>query len=160
MVANQLRGTKVLATDALGPLQIAVLEKFIPQFAPQASVLFLRGSDGMPVIFVAGTLHRLGLPTGKLNKLPDAVLYLPRRRLLLLLELNNLISARRRTHLEQLFVACPARREYVSALSDWQAYSRHGNDVAWETHVWLAKTPEHMIHCNGEKFLRPYHPRK
>lgn len=160
MVANQLRGDTVLATDGLGPLQVAVLEKFIPQFAPQAKVLFLRGSDDRPVIFVPGTLHRLDIPVGKLNKLPDVVLHLPKRRLLLLLELNKLISTRRHTQLERLLMACPARREYVSALSDWRAYSRHGNNVAWETHVWLAEIPEHMIHCNGEKFLRPHHPRK
>ncbi len=160
MVANRVRGSTILATDGLGPLQLAVLEKFIPQFAPQAKVLFLRGSDDRPLIFVSGTLQRLEIPVGKLNKLPDVVLHLPRRRLLLLLELDKLISARRRVQLEQLLAACSARREYVSALSDWRAYSRHGNDVAWETHVWLAETPDHMIHCNGEKFLGPHRQRK
>jgi len=155
MTANQLRGDTVLATDGLGPLQLAVLEKFIPQFVPQAKVLFLRGSDVRPLILVSGTLQRLGVPVGKLNKLPDVVLHLPKRRLLILLELAEVISPRRRIQLEQLLAACSARREYVSALSDWRAYSRCGNNVAWETHVWLAEIPEHMIHCNGEKFLGP-----
>lgn len=160
MVANQSRDDTVWATDGLGLLQIAVLEKFIPQFAPQAKVLFLRGSNDHPVIFVRGTLQRLDIPVGKLNKLPDVVLHLPKRRLLLLLELNKPISTRRHTQLERLLMACPARREYVSALSDWRAYGRHGNNVAWETHVWLAEIPEHMIHCNGEKFFGPHRSRK
>jgi BsuBI/PstI restriction endonuclease domain len=155
MAANQLRGNTVLATDGLGPLQLAVLEKFIPQFAPQAKVLFLRGSDDRPLIFVSGTLQRLDIPVGKLSKLPDVVLHLPKRRLLLLLELNKPISTRRRIQLEQLLAACSARREYVSALSDWRAYRRNGNHAARGTHIWLAEVPEHMIHCNGDKFLGP-----
>jgi hypothetical protein len=160
MVAKQLQSNTILATDGLGPLQLAVLEKFIPQFAPQAKVLFLRGSDDHPLILVSGTLQHLGVSVGKLNRLPDVVLFLPKRRLLILLELADLISPRRRAQLEQLFTACPARREYVSVLSDWLAYSRAGSNIAWETHVWLAKIPEHMIHCNGEKFLGPHRRRK
>ena len=28
-------------------------------------------------------------------------------------------------------------------------------DMTWETEVWIAKMPEHMIHLNGNKFLEP-----
>ncbi len=28
--------------------------------------------------------------------------------------------------------------------------------IAWETHVWLASAPDHMIHFNGQRFLGPY----
>jgi type II restriction enzyme len=31
-------------------------------------------------------------------------------------------------------------------------------DIAWETDVWLAENPSHLIHFNGEKFLGPYKP--
>lgn len=27
--------------------------------------------------------------------------------------------------------------------------------LAWETEIWLAEEPEHMIHLNGDKFLGP-----
>lgn len=27
--------------------------------------------------------------------------------------------------------------------------------LAWETEVWIAEMPEHMIHLNGDKFLGP-----
>ena len=26
-------------------------------------------------------------------------------------------------------------------------------EIAWETEVWIADSPEHMIHFNGYKFL-------
>ena len=29
-------------------------------------------------------------------------------------------------------------------------------DIAWETEVWCADAPDHLIHFNGERFLGPY----
>jgi len=29
-------------------------------------------------------------------------------------------------------------------------------DIAWETEVWIADNPDHMVHFNGDKFLGPY----
>ncbi len=28
-------------------------------------------------------------------------------------------------------------------------------DVAWETEVWIADNPDHLVHFNGHKFLGP-----
>lgn len=28
--------------------------------------------------------------------------------------------------------------------------------IAWETEVWIADAPTHMIHFNGSRFLGPY----
>ncbi|HEY9602162.1 MAG TPA: BsuBI/PstI family type II restriction endonuclease [Allocoleopsis sp.] len=30
------------------------------------------------------------------------------------------------------------------------------NEISWETEVWVAETPTHIIHFNGERFLGPY----
>jgi len=30
------------------------------------------------------------------------------------------------------------------------------NDISWETEVWVAESPTHLIHFNGERFLGPY----
>jgi len=29
-------------------------------------------------------------------------------------------------------------------------------DIAWETEVWTADNPDHLVHFNGENFLGPY----
>ena len=29
-------------------------------------------------------------------------------------------------------------------------------DISWETEVWCADTPTHLIHFNGKRFLGPY----
>jgi hypothetical protein len=115
--------------DGLGSLHIAVLGNLFLN-SRRSKVLFLRGSDDRPLIFVPGVLQRLGVPIEKIEKLPDAVLHLPKRRLLILLELSTPITVKQRNQIERSLVECPARREYVSALSDWQAFGRAGNDVA------------------------------
>ena len=33
---------------------------------------------------------------------------------------------------------------------------RFHSAIAWETEVWIADEPDHMIHYNGERFLGPY----
>ena len=29
-------------------------------------------------------------------------------------------------------------------------------DIAWETEVWVADAPTHLMHFNGDRFLGPY----
>jgi adenine-specific DNA-methyltransferase len=35
-------------------------------------------------------------------------------------------------------------------------FRRCAAEIAWETEVWIAESPDHMIHFNGPKFLGPY----
>ena len=30
------------------------------------------------------------------------------------------------------------------------------NDLAWETEVWIAAAPTHLVHLNGDRFLGPH----
>ena len=34
--------------------------------------------------------------------------------------------------------------------------SKYWNELAWETEVWVAENPDHLIHLNGSRFLGPY----
>ncbi|HLE39935.1 MAG TPA: BsuBI/PstI family type II restriction endonuclease, partial [Nitrospirota bacterium] len=44
---------------------------------------------------------------------------------------------------------------YVSAFPDFSEFHKHVGKIAWETEVWIAEFPDHMIHYNGDKFLGP-----
>ncbi|MEM6399353.1 MAG: BsuBI/PstI family type II restriction endonuclease [Cyanobacteria bacterium P01_D01_bin.116] len=37
-----------------------------------------------------------------------------------------------------------------------KTFRQFAPDIAWETEVWIAESPEHMIHFDGEKFLGSY----
>ncbi len=46
-----------------------------------------------------------------------------------------------------VFVSCfPSRAQMRKYLAD----------IVWETEVWCADNPTHLIHLNGERFLGPY----
>lgn len=44
-------------------------------------------------------------------------------------------------------------RVFVSAFPDRQTMAKHLAEIDWDTEVWTADAPEHLIHFNGEKFL-------
>jgi hypothetical protein len=50
---------------------------------------------------------------------------------------------------------CKAGRVYVSAFLDGKTFGRYAAETAWETEVWIADAPEHMVHFNGDRFLGP-----
>ena len=57
--------------------------------------------------------------------------------------------------MEKALRSCTAERIYVSAFPDFKEFRRHIDNIAWETEVWIAENPDHMIHFNGDKFLGP-----
>ncbi len=139
-------------------LQVAVVEQFAPRFARGAELLYLGDTANKSLLMDTDELTRLGFPVDKHNKLPDVVLYLPKKKWLYLIEVvtsHGPVSPKRLQELEKILSKSTAGRIYVSAFPDFKEYLRHARNVAWETEVWLAEAPDHMIHCNGEKFLGP-----
>jgi type II restriction enzyme len=140
-------------------LQQAVINEFIPRFAPRAKLLYMRDLAKRPIICEATELERLGFPADSRRKLPDMVLYLPRKKwlyLIAIIEAGTLISPLRQGGLEQTLSASAAKRVYVNVVAAFDAYLRHVKEIAWNTEVWVAETPEHMIHHNGDRFLGPH----
>ena len=45
---------------------------------------------------------------------------------------------------------------YVTAFQSRHTFRRSAADITWETEVWIADNPDHLIHFDGEKFLGPY----
>jgi hypothetical protein len=43
---------------------------------------------------------------------------------------------------------------------DFTGFKKYAAEIVWESEVWVAEFPDHMIHFNGDKFLGPYPPRK
>jgi hypothetical protein len=49
-------------------------------------------------------------------------------------------------------------RVYVSAFPSFREFKKYAAEIAWETEVWVAEAPDHMLHFNGDRFLGPRHP--
>jgi type II restriction enzyme len=65
------------------------------------------------------------------------------------------MSPKRVLELEKILVDCPAGLIYISAFPDMAEFRRHISEIAWDTEVWIAELPEHLIHYNGDRFLGP-----
>ncbi len=93
------------------------------------------------------------------EQLPDVIAYSETKNWLYLIEAvttaNPITELRRKTLLE-LTHHCIADVIFITAFPDRATYHKFAKDIAWETEVWIADAPEHMIHFNGSKFLGPY----
>jgi type II restriction enzyme len=69
---------------------------------------------------------------------------------------SNPISQLRHMKLRELTQECSAGRVYISAFENIQKFAQFSKEISWETEVWIADNPEHMIHFDGERFLGPY----
>lgn len=137
----------------------AIIEEFAPRFAPGSMLVYAGDTGNKWGYFDAVLLSRLGITVDVHGKMPDVVLYYTARNWLLLVESvtsHGPVDPKRHAELTHLFAGANAGLVYVTAFPDRTIMSRHLSEIAWETEVWVADTPSHLIHFNGERFLGPY----
>lgn len=145
-----------LSPGSHNQLQAQIIEEFGPKFAPDAILLYLGDAAHKILYLDTEKLAQLGVTLTEHDKLPDVVLYDDERNWLYLIEAvtsHGPVTPKRVTELEETLKACAATRIYISAFPDFRQFKKHANDIAWETEVWIAKNPSHMIHFDGEKFF-------
>ncbi|MHB2008151.1 MAG: BsuBI/PstI family type II restriction endonuclease [Acidobacteriaceae bacterium] len=137
----------------------AVVEEFGSRFVP-GGVLIYAGDTGEKMgYFDAVLLGQLGVSVDSHGKMPDVVLYCPNRKWLLLIESvtsHGPVDGKRHAELAHLFSASNVGLVYVTAFPSRALMGRYLGDIAWETEVWVADSPSHLIHFNGERFLGPH----
>lgn len=137
----------------------AIIENFAPRFAP-GSVLVYAGDTGNKWgYFDAVLLAELGVKVDLHGKMPDVVLHYTANNWLLLVESvtsHGPVDGKRHAELCHLFAGSKAGLVYVTAFPDRSVLARYLPEIAWETEVWIADAPSHLIHFNGERFLGPY----
>ncbi len=147
-----------LSPGAHNKLQVAIIEEFGPRFAPGATLLYLGDTANKTLHIDEAGFTKLGIPTPSHDKLPDVVLYDEKRNWLYLIEAvtsHGPISPKRQLELQEMLLDYQADPIYVTAFLDFSAFKNFLLDIAWETEVWIADRPDHMIHFNGNKFLGP-----
>lgn len=139
-------------------VQKAIIEQFAPRFAPGSKLLYIGDTAKKNVVMDAKTLAGLGLGADDHDKLPDVVLLDEKRGWLFLIESvtsHGPMSPKRVFELEERLKGGKAGPVYVSAFPDMAEFRKHMKDIAWESEVWIAEIPDHMIHFNGDRFLGP-----
>jgi hypothetical protein len=135
------------------------VEEFCPRFTPGANVLYVGDAGREEPIFDEAALKDLGIALDKHGKLPDLIVYLPDHEWLVLIEAaasHGPVDGKRRGELERLFSKTSAGLVFVSCFPSRDEMRKYLHEISWETEVWCADNPSHLIHFNGERFLGPY----
>lgn len=137
----------------------AIVEDFCPRYAPGGELVYVGDTGDKHGFFDRDLLASLGIWLNNHGKLPDVVIYMRDKNWLLLIESvtsHGPVESKRQIELAKLFKPCTAGLVYVSAFPDRKTFLRYLEVIAWESEVWIADAPTHMIHFNGNRFLGPY----
>lgn len=136
-----------------------IITDFGPRFAPGAEVIYVGDTGDKVGYFQKDRLAALGVTVDRHGKMPDVVLYFGERDWLLLVESvtsHGPVDAKRHNELATLFKGAEPGLVYVTAFPSRAIMGRYLGEISWETEVWCADAPSHLIHFNGERFLGPY----
>lgn len=137
----------------------AIIEEFALRFAPGSVLVYVSDTGEKWGYFDAILLAGLGVDVDAHGKMPDVVLHYTAKNWLLLVESvtsHGPVDGKRHAELAKLFSGSSAGLVYVTAFPNRTSMGRYLGEIAWETEVWMADSPSHLIHFNGEHFLGPY----
>jgi BsuBI/PstI restriction endonuclease domain/BsuBI/PstI restriction endonuclease HTH domain len=140
-------------------LQKFIIEEFLPRYGKGSQVLYV-GDTANKLLYVdEEQLKSLKFFELSHDKLPDIIAYHAQNNWLYLIEAvhsSGSISETRLLELKNLTANCTAEIVYVTAFLNRSEFKKWIAEIAWETEVWIADNPDHLIHFNGDKFLGPY----
>ena len=131
---------------------------FAPRFAPNAECLYVGDTTNKDLIKQEEKLTLLGFQISVHDKMPDVVLYRVDKNWIYFIEAVTSVgpmSPKRVNEIKEMTVNVTAGKIYVTAFLDLSTYKKFVADLAWDTEVWIAENPDHMIHLNGDMFMGP-----
>ena len=139
-------------------LQKAIIEEFAPRFAPNSECLYVGDTIEKDLVKNAEKLKELGFEITLHDKMPDVVLYREDKNWIYFVESVTSVGPmdpKRILEITEMTKDVTAGKIFVTAFLDFKTYEKFAEELAWETEVWIAEMPEHMIHLNGDRFMGP-----
>lgn len=139
-------------------LQKAILEEFAPRFALNTECIYVGDTIKKDLVKNVKRLVELGFTITLHDKMPDVILYSKEKNWLYFIEAVTSvgpIDPKRIVEIESMTKDVVAEKIYVTAFPNFKTFKKFSEMLAWETEVWIADMPDHMIHLNGDKFLGP-----
>lgn len=136
-----------------------IIQEFAPRFVPGSRLIYVGDTGNKSIVFDEQRFAHLGVSLHGRGKLPDVVFHDEVRGWLVLVESVTSVGpmdGKRYAELTRLFAGAKAGLVFVTAFPDRGLMARFLSSLAWETEVWCASDPTHMIHFNGDRFLGPH----
>ena len=142
-------------------LQKQIIEQFLPRFGSDCVVLYVGDTSNKSLHIEIKELEKLNFFELSHDELPDIVAYSQKNNWLYLIEAvhsSGPMSETRVLELKKMLKDCKAELIFVTSFLKRTEFKKWMLDVAWETEVWIADNPDHLVHFNGHKFLGAYKP--
>ena len=139
-------------------LQKAIIEEFAPRFAPNAECLYVGDTIRKDLVKQEERLKELGFTITLHDKMPDVVLYRADKDWIYFVESVTSVGPmdpKRIVEIGQMTSNVTSGMIYVTAFLDFKTFKQFSEHLAWDTEVWIADMPDHMIHLNGDNFIGP-----
>ena len=136
-----------------------IISEFCERFTHGGKVLYVGDADEKWMIFDEEGFRKLGITVDAHGKMPDVVIHFKKKDWLVLVEAvtsHGPIDPKRQAELKTLFAPFKDRLVLVTAFLTRKDLTKFLGQISWETEVWVAESPDHLIHFNGERFLGPY----
>lgn len=159
MIDITINGEKAsLSLGVHNRLQKQILDQFASRFAQKSTVLYIGDTQNKFLYKDEETLKKLGINIFENDKLPDVVLYQEENDWVYFIEAVTHVGPMTPQRILEIKELCKDSKSgfiYVTAFLHFNTYKRFSNSLAWDTEVWIAEMPDHMIHLNGDKFFGP-----
>lgn len=149
----------LLSSGAHNDLIKQIIEGFCPRFTPGGEIIYVGDTEKKWAYFNSDLLSKLNVSMEAHGKMPDVAIFYSEKNWLVLVEAvtsHGPVNAKRHLELLKLFQSSTAGLVFVTAFQTRNAMGKYLSEISWETEVWIADNPSHMIHFNGERFLGPY----
>lgn len=142
-----------------------IVEIFVPNYLHSDNIVFTddtgkKETESKGKTEALNYLKReLGIELDIHGKMPDVIVHIPEKKWLVLIEAFTSvgpIDVKRHNELKNLFTSPNIGLVYVTAFPNRKTMAKSLSEIDWETEVWVADSPTHLVHFNGEKFLGPY----
>ena len=146
------------STGKHNELQKAIIEEFAPRFAPNSECLYVGDTTKKDLVKNVDKLKALGFEITLHDKMPDVVLYREDENWIYFVESVTSVGPmdpKRILEITEMTKDVTAGKIFVTAFLDYKTYKKFAEELAWETEVWIAEMPDHMIHLDGDRFMGP-----
>ena len=136
-----------------------IIEDFAPRFTPGCIIVYVGDAGKKHLLYEVDYLKELGVEIDPHGKMPDVVIHDINRNWMILVEAvtsHGPVNTLRHNQLKELFAGSTAGVVFVTTFLNRATMREYLPEISWETEVWVADAPEHLIHFDGERFLGPY----
>ena len=139
-------------------LQRQIIEEFGSRFAQESECLYVGDTAKKDLFINNEKLQELGFAISTHDKMPDVILYCENNNWIYFIEAvtsTGPMDYKRIGEINKLTENVNAGKIFITAFLDFRTFKKFAADLAWDSEVWIADTPDHLIHLNGDRFLGP-----